>query len=136
MTCTNAESKALRLKSLSSVLRDVDDIFRDAHQDDDEITYKWDITTIQKDDLELINNGCKNVLETLQKLLNKSQELNAGTTNLGLKKTSKRLWERVKWDPAELTDIRNRITSNITLLNAFYARLTKYMYFYKVDELS
>jgi hypothetical protein len=130
MTCTNAESKALRLKSLSSVLRDVDDILRpDVHQDDDEIAHEWDITTVQKDDLEVINDGCKSVLETLQKLLNKSQELNAGPTNLGFRKTSKRLWERVKWNPAEITDLRNRINVNITLLNAFYARLTRYMYF-------
>lgn len=37
----------------------------------------------------------------------------------------KRAWKRLKWEPEEIKELRNRISSNITLLNAFNGQLNR-----------
>ena len=37
----------------------------------------------------------------------------------------KKVWKRLKWEPEDIRELRSRINSNITLLNAFNGRLTR-----------
>jgi Cdc6-like AAA superfamily ATPase len=37
----------------------------------------------------------------------------------------KRVWKRLKWEPEDIKQLRNRINTNIGLLNAFTSRLTQ-----------
>jgi len=40
-------------------------------------------------------------------------------------KRVKRIWRRLKWEPEDIRELRSRISSNITLLNAFNNQLTR-----------
>jgi hypothetical protein len=60
--------------------------------------------------LETIGDGCRNVLEDLQSLVDKYE-------NLGTQ--SKRTWDRMKWGYEDIAELRSRLTSNTVLLIAF-----------------
>jgi hypothetical protein len=70
-----------------------------------------------------IADGCRNVLNKLEKTLDKYGEL--GTVPEGVGKRVKRVWKRLKWEPEDIRELRSRISSNITLLNAFNGQLTR-----------
>ncbi|KAF7555607.1 hypothetical protein G7Z17_g2037 [Cylindrodendrum hubeiense] len=100
------------VRSLSIVLQDVELIIAEQEPD-----------LSEKADLEIIANGCRNVLEDLENTLSKYYELR--TEPKGFGRGIKRAWKRLKWEPDDITEIRSRITSNITLLNAFSGRSTR-----------
>jgi hypothetical protein len=60
--------------------------------------------------LKTIEDGCRNVLEELQSLVNKYESL--GTQ-------SKRTWDRMKWHHNDIAELRSRLSSNALLLTAF-----------------
>ncbi|KAI9768827.1 MAG: hypothetical protein M1840_004641 [Geoglossum simile] len=60
--------------------------------------------------LKTIGDGCRNVLEELQSLVDKYESL--GTQ-------SKRTWDRMKWGSVEIAELRSRLISNALLLTAF-----------------
>jgi peptidoglycan hydrolase CwlO-like protein len=101
-----------RVKSLSNVLRDVDDVLP-----------QRDLTDQQKTELGEIVEGCRSVLKELEDTLDKYQELDSNIKGLGGR--SRRVWKRLKWDQKDIDSFRNRITSNIALLNAFLGRITR-----------
>ena len=73
--------------------------------------------------------GCCNVLNTLKETLDKYQELDSdpkcsGTKSFGFK--FRRVWKRLRLEPEDITELRSRITSNITLLNTFNGQLTRF----------
>jgi Cdc6-like AAA superfamily ATPase len=70
-----------------------------------------------------IADGCRNVLGELEKLLDKYRELDSCPESVS--KRMKKVWKRLKWEPEDIQELRNRISSNITLLNAFDGRLTR-----------
>lgn len=37
----------------------------------------------------------------------------------------KGVWKRLQWEPDDVRDLRNRVCSNISILNAFYGRITQ-----------
>jgi len=76
----------------------------------------------QKKDLDEIDQGCQNVLAELQAILDKNSELGSSTGTFGKRLT--RAWKRVKWDQEEINGLRNQLSWNINLLNAFNGRLT------------
>jgi len=103
-----------RVKSLSNVLRDIEDI------------PDWQKpTTRQKTELEDIAAGCRNVLEGLKDTLEKYQELDSNSNARTFARKARRVWKRVKWEPDDIKEFRSRIAANITLLNAFNGRITK-----------
>jgi hypothetical protein len=103
-----------RVKSLSNVLRDIEDI------------PDWQKpTTQQKTELEDIAVGCRNVLEELKDTLGKYQELDSNSNARTFARKARRVWKKVKWEPDDIKEFRSRITTNITLLNAFNGRITK-----------
>ncbi|KFZ23393.1 hypothetical protein V502_02135 [Pseudogymnoascus sp. VKM F-4520 (FW-2644)] len=77
----------------------------------------------QKRDLEDINKGCRNVLDELQRKLDKNTELIPESGGVG--KRLKRGWKRLNWKPEDIDQLRGRVITNITLLNAFNGRLTQ-----------
>jgi MinD-like ATPase involved in chromosome partitioning or flagellar assembly len=70
----------------------------------------------QKNNLCDIEKSCLRALEDTTKELSKYSSLMSkeGT----LQGRAKRVWKRVKWEPDDIRDLRSRIISNITALNA------------------
>jgi hypothetical protein len=93
-----------RIKSLSIVLRDIDDIL--PHRE---------LTSQQKTELDGIAKGCRNVLEELETILDPDAK------TLGGKSRERRL----KWDPEIINRFRNRFTLNIALFNVLLGRITR-----------
>jgi hypothetical protein len=79
--------------------------------------------------LKTIGDGCRNVLEELQSLVDKYESL--GTQ-------SKRTWDRMKWAHNDIAELRSRLSSNTILLSAFirydsYLLSTKYGVAYALE---
>jgi hypothetical protein len=67
-------------------------------------------------ELGLLETGCRTVLRDIQRLLRQYDHLGARRRNL---------WQRVRWSSEDISGIRSRLTSNVTLLTAFNSTLTK-----------
>ncbi|KAF4631610.1 hypothetical protein G7Y89_g6521 [Cudoniella acicularis] len=100
------------VRTLSIVLQDADFAF-----------LSRELNNEQKRDLEDIDTGCRNVLDELQRILDKNTELSS--ENGGVGKRIKRVWKRLNWKPEDISQLRNRISTNIGFLNAFNGRLTR-----------
>jgi hypothetical protein len=101
----------VRVKNLKIILEDV-------------------LTDDQDKVLRGISGGCHNVLNTLKQQLEKYQELGPdpkGWDRKNLRFKVQRGWKRLRWDPKDVEELRSRIVSNISLLNTFYGRLTRYL---------
>ena len=100
------------MKSLSNVLRDIDDV-----------QSQRDLTSQQKQSLDEIVQGCCDVLEQLNKTLDKYQDLDTSTKGIGGK--SRKVWKRLRWDQKDIEQFRNRISLNITSFGAFLGQITR-----------
>ena len=60
--------------------------------------------------LRVVLEGCTNVLNDLQALVDKYE---------GLGSKTKVTWNRMRWCKEDIAEIRGRLTSNVTLLTAF-----------------
>ena len=78
------------------------------------------LTQEQQPDLTDISKECQGVLSNIEKLIERHQILTSKSDSLRAK--SGRVWTRLKWDPAELSGLRDRIVSNVALLYAFHGR--------------
>ena len=74
----------------------------------------------QEAQLASVGEGCNDVLKDLDKLLKKYG-------SLGTSKGS-RVWDRMKWGFEDVKTMRDRLISNTTMLSAFNAALTQYVY--------
>jgi hypothetical protein len=101
-----------RVKSLSNVLRDIDDLLPER-----------ELTSQQQIELHDIAEGCGNVLKTLNETLEKYQELDSSPKTFGRK--ARKAWKKLKWEPEDIKELRSRIVANITLLNAFQGKLAR-----------
>jgi hypothetical protein len=101
-----------RIRALSIVLQDVDVAFPNRELNND-----------QKRDLEDIDKGCRNVLDELQRILDKNCEISSESGGGG--KRIKRVWKRLKWKPGDIDELRGRISTYIGFLIAFNGRLTR-----------
>ncbi|KFZ00163.1 hypothetical protein V500_01159 [Pseudogymnoascus sp. VKM F-4518 (FW-2643)] len=77
----------------------------------------------QKRDLEEVYRGCRNVLDELQGILDKNNELSSESE--GVASRIKRVGKRLNWKPEDINELRSRISTNIGFLNAFNGRLTQ-----------
>jgi hypothetical protein len=102
-----------RVRTLSIVLGDADVAFPNRELDSE-----------LKRDLDDIDKGCRNVLDELQRILDKNIELSCESGGVG--KRMKRVWKRLNWKPEDIDQLRSRISTNIGLLNAFNGRLTRH----------
>ncbi|TEY86542.1 hypothetical protein BOTCAL_0006g00220 [Botryotinia calthae] len=105
------EDISLEVRSLSIVLQDIED----------ELSLP-DLNAKQKSELKEIVDGCRDVLEKLQRLLSTYGELKSDSRGVGYK--AKRIWKRFQWEPDDIKDLRSRITTNVTFLNAFRGKFT------------
>jgi Cdc6-like AAA superfamily ATPase len=101
-----------RVRSLSIVLQDIEVVLLER-----------ELISQQKAELHDIIEGCRHVLHDLDKKLSKYGELKLDSESVGQR--MKRAWKRLKWEPEDIRELRSRINSNITLLNAFNGRLTR-----------
>jgi hypothetical protein len=99
------------VKTLSNILRDVDDI-----------QSQRDLTGQQKQSLDEIAQECHSVLEELNKTLDKYQELDSSAKGIGGK--SRKVWKRLQWDQKNIDQFRSRITLNISAFGTFLGQIT------------
>ncbi|KAJ6120565.1 ankyrin repeat-containing domain protein [Penicillium sp. IBT 18751x] len=102
------------VKSLSTVLRDIDDGEPDAFLNDQE-----------KQRLNSISQQCKEVLKDLQQELDKYQEL--GRVANGVRGVSRKLWKSMKWDETKANEFRQRIAQKTSAFNLFLAATTSHV---------
>ncbi|KAH8786634.1 hypothetical protein BGZ57DRAFT_817784, partial [Hyaloscypha finlandica] len=100
------------VRTLSIVLQDADVAFPNRELNND-----------QKGDLEGIDTGCRNVLDELQRILDKNSELSSESGGVG--KRIKRVWRRLNWKPEDIDELRSRISTYIGFLSVFNGRLTR-----------
>ena len=101
-----------RVKSLSIVLQDIDDILP-----------ARDLTSHQQTELDDIVKHCRCILDELDKILTKFKELDPVAK--GAEGKPRRVWKRFKWDQKDITALRSRISSNILLLSTFLGRISR-----------
>jgi hypothetical protein len=82
-----------------------------------------DINEKQTADLEIIESNCRNTLLDLEKTLDRYGELDSSHGAAG--KRAKRIWKRLQWEPEEVRELRDRITSNCTSLNLYLQRASR-----------
>jgi hypothetical protein len=70
-----------------------------------------------------ISSGCRNVLNELDKTVRKYQQLECRGGSLGTQ--AKRVWKRLNWEPEDIHELRDRITSNILLLDTFLGGISR-----------
>ncbi|KAL2870702.1 ankyrin repeat domain-containing protein [Aspergillus lucknowensis] len=98
------------IKSLSNILRDIEDI------DPGRV-----LSEVQRQHLADISNGCRGVLQDLQNVL--SKYLDIQSADVGLDAFSRRVWQRLKWDPKEIQSFEQRIHAQVVVFTLFLSRL-------------
>lgn len=68
-------------------------------------------------------NGCNDVLGALENILDKYGGMESGSGPLGNR--MKRVWKKLIWEPKDIVELRDRISSNVTLLDAFLGQITR-----------
>jgi NACHT domain len=101
-----------RVRSLSIVLQDVEVVLSQLEPDSQEKKAVEDITA-----------SCRNVLGELEKTLDKYGELEPKPK--GVSEMVRRAWKILTWEPEDIRELRSRISSNVTLLNAFNGRFAR-----------
>lgn len=74
-------------------------------------------------ELQEIAKSCRNVLYELESMIDNYRDLEP--TSDTKRNIAKRAWKRLKWEPSEIQELRQRIISNIALLDAFNGRMTR-----------
>ncbi|KAJ5461616.1 uncharacterized protein N7458_003168 [Penicillium daleae] len=82
-----------------------------------------DLDQKQQAELEDIAKSCRNALRELESMIDKYGDL--GPTRDTRGSIVRRTWKRLKWEPSEIHELRQRIISNIALLDAFNGRITR-----------
>jgi hypothetical protein len=73
-----------------------------------------DLPADQKEDLQRLAGGCKEVLLDIEALLTKHRDLGSGS----------KLLSRMRWAPKDIGPIRNRLILRTTLLATFNSTIT------------
>ncbi|KAI0155915.1 ankyrin repeat-containing domain protein [Pestalotiopsis sp. NC0098] len=76
-----------------------------------------DVGDAQKVNLRDIRESCRSVLEDTSKVLNRYSSLDTKTVSVHGR--TRRVWNRMRWEPDDARDLRSRITANIAALNSF-----------------
>jgi len=78
------------------------------------------LSDAQRERLVEAAKACNDLLRELEKTLDKYSEIG----NVGKSGVGKRLWKRLKWERDDIRDIRGRIISQVSLLNAISDQIT------------
>ncbi|KAF2499952.1 hypothetical protein BU16DRAFT_601495 [Lophium mytilinum] len=98
------------VRSLSAVLRDIEDVWLNR-----------DLNLQQLNELRDITQGCDDVLGRLEKRLQKYQELDSNPKEL--KGKVHKAWKRLRWEPEEIKKFQDGIVAHVNLLDAFHRKL-------------
>ncbi|KAF6219464.1 hypothetical protein HO133_003931 [Letharia lupina] len=79
------------------------------------------LTDKQADDLPVLIEGCRGVLHDTEKLIRKNESL--GTESSGVSSRTQKALRKLKWDSATVNELRDRMISSTTFLNAFNTSL-------------
>ena len=77
----------------------------------------------QKTRLAEVATNYNGVLHDLRKKIEKYHSLEYSGRDID--KQAKKVWRRFRWDPDDVKELRERIISNITMLNAFQSQVSK-----------
>ena len=80
-------------------------------------------TDKQVKDLSVLTEGCRGVLDDTDQFILKNEILSTESSSLGSK--TQKAWRKLKWDPATVNELRVRMVSNATFLNAFNTSLAR-----------
>ncbi|EON96479.1 hypothetical protein UCRPA7_8016 [Phaeoacremonium minimum UCRPA7] len=98
-------------RNLSHELMSLDAVLRETS---DYLTEHTGLEVSRRNRLNIICSGCLQTLRDLEELVNKYQSL--GTQ-------AQRAWDRVRFGLRDISDLRQRVVSSVTLLNAFNTTL-------------
>lgn len=91
------------------------------------------VTDKQTEDLSKLMGGCRSVLDDTKKLIRKNESLGAEST--GLSSKTRKAWKKLNWDSATVNELRDRMVSSTTYLNAFSNSLARSVSFILKVEL-
>ena len=105
-----------RVRSLSILLTDLEIVLSDR-----------ELTKEQQAGLKEIHGTCENVLCELEDAIRKYHELQGCKgRDLDLGGKAKRAWKRLKWEPEDIRQLRQRLVSNVTLLSSYLEGVYRY----------
>ncbi|KAJ5347715.1 uncharacterized protein N7506_000968 [Penicillium brevicompactum] len=103
-----------QFKAISDELRNLEIVIRDLEVDQ----HNTHLNAKQKQELQDIASSCRTLFNEIDTLLSRYCEIDAA-------RPIKRTWKRLRWEPEDVHDLRNRLSSNISILNAFNGRITR-----------
>lgn len=77
------------------------------------------ITDEQRENLSKLVEGCRSVLDDTEKLIQKNEILDTKSSGM----SSKKILRKLKWDSTTVNELRDRMVSSTTFLNAFNTSL-------------
>ncbi len=100
-----------RIRSLSFILQDIDAVLPEP-----------ELNALQRQTLQQVMRNCHNVLQDLEAVRDKYSDLgpSQGTSH----KMLQRAWKRLRWEPSDVRELRDRITLNVTLLNSLFEQVS------------
>ncbi|SPO02027.1 uncharacterized protein DNG_04700 [Cephalotrichum gorgonifer] len=102
-----------QFKDISNEVRNLSFALQDAEIRSDSLSER------QADRLHLIVDDCHSLLSQLESTLDRNSELKAPTKG----RTLKRFWKRLQWEPDDISELRDRMTRQISVLTNFEARV-------------
>ncbi|KAB8225326.1 hypothetical protein BDV33DRAFT_231663 [Aspergillus novoparasiticus] len=108
-----------QFKAIDDEVRNLSFILQDVEVD---LSGK-ELSDNQKSQLRAITDSCRCVCDEIYEKINIYRVLESDHST-GLRRVV-RVWKRLKWEPDDIQDLRTRISSNISLLNAFNGRITR-----------
>jgi hypothetical protein len=106
-------------KGASESFRDISSEVLSLHvvvKEAEDIVFAQTLPLAKQEQLRVVGDGCRHVLEDLDNLVKKYQSL--GTQ-------SKRTWDRMRWGAEDISELRARLTSHIGILTGLLAALIR-----------
>ena len=89
-------------------------------------------TDKQANDLSTLVTGCRGVLEDAERYIRKNESLGIESPTVSSK--TRKAWRKLKWDPATVNELRDRMVATATYLNTFNASLARYVLIAKLFD--
>ena len=83
------------------------------------------MTDEQRDNLSKLVEGCRSILNDTEKLIQKNEILDTKSSGM----SSKKILRKLKWDSTTVNELRSRMTTSTTVLNAFNTSLARLVSF-------
>jgi hypothetical protein len=84
----------------------------------------YDIDDRQRKQLGEISHNCETLLNEVQDAIGKYKVVEYCGTSIHKKARS--IWKRIAWEPKDIGELRDRLLSNVTLLQSFLSAISRY----------